>query len=106
MTKLALEAREATPDGAGGQGGSWQVLGTVWGEVTLRSGRLETGPASGISRVSYMIRVRAVGPEQPSRPKPGQRFRTGNRVFLIRTVADAKGGEPYLLCLTDEEILP
>ncbi|MBT8418867.1 MAG: head-tail adaptor protein [Silicimonas sp.] len=104
--KLVLEARDAVPDGAGGSSGGWVPLGTHWGEVTLRSGRQERGEAGARSRVSYVVRVRAVGPDQPSRPLPGQRFRDGARVFLIRTVADARSGAAYLDCLTDEEMLP
>ena len=104
--KLVLEARGQVPDGLGGHTGAWQALGTHWAEVAQRSGRQERGEGSARSRVSYTVRVRAVGPDQPSRPKPGQRFRDGNRVFMIRSVADARAGEPLLECLTDEELLP
>lgn len=104
--KLVLEARLAASDGAGGYAGAWEALGTHWAEVELQSGRQEAGEGSARSRVSYKVRVRAVGPEQASRPRPGQRFRDGSRMLLIRSVADARSGEPYLECLTDEEVLP
>ena len=104
--KLALEARANVDDGAGGSAGDWQVLGVHWAEMRQRSGRLETGLGGGVSRATYNVRVRAVGPEQPSRPRPGQRFRDGVRVYLIRSVTDARDGAPYLDCLTDEEVLP
>lgn len=104
--KLVLEERLDAPDGAGGFTEGWQALGTHWGDVRLRSGRLERGEASARSRASHTVWIRAVGHAQPSRPRPGQRFRDGSRVFLIRSVADARSGEPLLECLTDEEVLP
>lgn len=106
MRKLVLEARDSVADGAGGSTGQWSARGTHWGEVRLRSGRLERGEAGARSRVSYVVRIRAVGPDQPSRPLPGQRFRDANRLFLIRSVADARPGPGYLDCLCDEEVLP
>ncbi|WP_413717141.1 head-tail adaptor protein [Silicimonas sp. MF1-12-2] len=104
--KLVLEARVAVPDGSGGYWGEWEVLGTHWAEVILRSGRQEVGEGSARSRVSYSVRIRGVPPDGPSRPKPGQRFRDGNRVLHIRSVAEARSGNAFLECLTDEEVLP
>jgi head-tail adaptor len=104
--KLVLEARGVVPDGSGGFSGDWEALGMHWAEIVQRSGRLEAGEGTARSRVSYMVRIRAVALGQPSRPKAGQRFRDGNRVFLIRSVADARSGEALLECLTDEEVLP
>lgn len=104
--KLVLEEWIGSPDGAGGLTGDWQALGTHWGEVRLRSGRLERGEASARSRTTYMVWIRAVGPDQASRPRAGQRFRDGDRVLLIRSVADARSGAPLLEILTDEEMLP
>jgi head-tail adaptor len=104
--KLVLEAQGVAPDGAGGYSGDWAALGTHWAEVVQRSGRLEAGEGAARSRMSYLVRVRAVAPGQPSRPRAGQRFRDGNRVFLIRSVSEARSGESLLECLTDEELLP
>lgn len=104
--KLVLEERAEDPDGAGGHVGGWRALGTHWGAVRLNSGRLERGENSARSRTSLTILIRSVGPDQPSRPRAGQRFRDANRVYLIRSVGDARAGEPFLECLADEEVLP
>lgn len=106
VRKLVLEERQQVADGAGGFTGDWVALGVHWGEVMPRQGRLERGEGGARSRVPYVVRMRAVAPDLPSRPRSGQRFRDGARVFLIRAVGDARGGGPYLECLTDEEVLP
>ena len=103
--KLVLEERQETADGAGGFTGSWQALGVHWASLRQRSGRLERGDGAARSRVSYILRIRAVAPDQPSRPRAGQRFRAGNRVFLIRSVGDARNAPGFLDCLADEEVL-
>lgn len=101
--KVFLEERQQVADGAGGFSGSWQLLGTHWAEVLPRSGRLEAGEGNARSRARYILRIRAVAPEQPSRPRPGQRFREGSRIFAIRAVTEARGTRLYLDCLVDEE---
>lgn len=101
--KLVLEARVRTEDGAGGFSGGWTALGTHWGAVDPASGRLERGEELARSRVSYRVTVRAVPPQSASRPKAGQRFRDGARVFEIRAVRDATDLR-YLECLVDEEV--
>ena len=101
--KLVLEERQGTSDGAGGVDASWVTLGVHWGEISARAGRFEPGTVSARSRVPNLIRIRAVAPDQPSRPLAGQRFRDGDRLFLIRAVSDAPGAIAYLDCLTDEE---
>lgn len=103
--KLVLEERSGIADGAGGYSGGWVALGTHWAEVGRRSGRQERGEVGARSRVTYIVRLRAVAPGQPSRPRPGQRFRDGDRLFLIRSVGDARSGEAMLECVTDEEHL-
>lgn len=100
--KLLLEARSRSEDGAGGYSGSWSVLGTHWGAVEPRSGRLETGEEFARSRSSYRVTLRAVPPNSLSRPKPGQRFRDGARVFAIRSVQDGSDLR-FLTCNVDEE---
>ncbi|MEM8802425.1 MAG: head-tail adaptor protein [Pseudomonadota bacterium] len=101
--KLELEALTRVDDGAGGFVGNWTALGTHWGAVDATSGRLERGEAQPRSRVAYRITVRAVPPSSSARPKAGQRFREGARLYAIRAVlqsADAR----YLSCIVDEEL--
>ena len=102
--KLTLEERLGGDDGAGGQVGGWTPLGVHWGHVEARTGRYERGEGYPRSRVPYRITVRAVAPDAPSRPKPGQRFREGDRLFRIRSVADDGDRLRFLVCLADEEV--
>ena len=101
--KLVLEARLRSEDGAGGFSGGWVALGTHWGAVEPVTGRLERGEEGARSRVSYRVSLRAVPPTSASRPKAGQRFRDGARLFDIRAVRDASDLR-FLECLVDEEV--
>ncbi len=102
--RLVLEARSDVPDGMGGSDGTWVALGTLWAEVTARSGR-ETVVAGGESpRQPYRILVRAAPVGAPSRPRTDQRFREGTRIFNIRTVQEADEGARYLACLAEEAL--
>lgn len=101
--KLVLEARNRNEDGAGGFSGSWVALGTHWGAVEPASARLERGEALARSRASYRVTLRAVPPQSSARPKAGQRFRDGARLFDIRVVRDSTDLR-FLECLVDEEV--
>lgn len=102
--KLTLEARGAVPDGAGGRSGAWTALGTHWAHIEARTGRFEAGEEFPRARVPYRITLRTMPQDAPSRPKPGQRFVEGTRIFQIRTVADADTDMRYLVCFADEEV--
>lgn len=101
--KLVLEARSRTDDGSGGFAGSWVALGTHWGAVEPVSARLERGEELARSRASYRVTLRAVPPQSSARPKAGQRFRDGARVFEIRAVRDSSDLR-FLECAVDEEV--
>ena len=103
--KLELEARVQSPDGAGGFEGQWSALGTLWGAVEPTSGRLERGDGQARSRVSYRVTVRAMPPSSLARPRAGQRFREGARLYDIRAVMQS-GDARFLTCLVDEELAP
>lgn len=100
--KLVLEARTRNADGSGGFTGGWVVLGTHWGALESVSGRLERGEELARSRVQYRITLRAVPPTSVSRPRAGQRFREGARLFDIRAVRDSSDAR-FLTCIVDEE---
>ena len=102
--KLTLEERQGGGDGAGGQVGGWTALGVHWGLIVPSSGRYERGEGYPRSRVPHRITVRAVAPDAPSRPKPGQRFREGDRIYHIRAVQDLGPRVRFLMCLVDEEV--
>lgn len=101
---LVLEAPLRQPDGQGGYSEIWGALGSVWAQVTPRTGRAAAGIELSLSLVSYRITVRAAPQDAPSRPQPGQRFREGNRLFQINAVTEAPAGAHYLDCFADEEI--
>lgn len=103
--RLTLESPERASDGAGGFIQSWTSLGTVWAEVTARTGRETQVAGAALSTVAYRILVRAAPLGHPERPIPEQRFRDGARVFHIRSVAEADPMGRYLLCMSDEEVV-
>ncbi|MCA0927390.1 phage head closure protein [Ruegeria profundi] len=102
--KLVLEAPVRTADGAGGYTETWQALGTVWAEITARSGSERQVAGVPISRVGYRIVVRGAPKETTMRPSPDQRFAEGSRRFVIRAVADRDPRGQYLTCFADEEV--
>lgn len=101
---LQLEEPSATPDGSGGFSESWTVLGTLWGEVRARSGREQSGIGRARSVVPYIITVRAAPEGAPERPRAGQRFRDGSRLFRILAVADDDPSGRFLSCFAEEEV--
>lgn len=102
--RLTLEVPVRTGDGAGGYSEDWQSMGTLWADVTARSGAERFAAGTQVSRVSYRIVVRAAPEGSSMRPRPEQRFRDGGRVFLIRAVAERDPAGRYLTCFADEEV--
>ena len=98
--RLVLEDPMRSPDGAGGYTESWTALGHLWARVTPQSGR-EIGDRS-IMR--YRIAVRRMPEGAPSRPRPDQRFRDGDRVYNIEAVTESADDPKHLLCLAFEEV--
>jgi head-tail adaptor len=101
--RLELEQPQRAGDGAGGWSRSWESLGAIWAAVRARAGREIEEGARGRSRVSHRILVRAAPIGSAARPRADQRFRDGERVFLIRAVTEADARGRYLLCWADEE---
>ena len=102
--KLVLEERGGAPDGAGGVVSGWVSLGTHWGQIEPFLGRYERGEGYPRSRVPHRITIRAVAPGSPARPKAGQRFREGQRIYAIRSVHDRSTDARFLECIADEEV--
>jgi len=103
--KLVLEMPARVPDGAGGFTESWMPLGTLWAQVTARTGREKAGVAGPLSQVAYKIIVRAAPPSSEARPHPNQRFRESTRIYRILSVAEATTDGRYLVCTAQEEIV-
>ncbi|MFZ7090420.1 phage head closure protein [Primorskyibacter sp. 2E233] len=104
--RLTLERAERVPDGAGGYTQTWVVLGTVWGDVQARTGRVATGEAGAVSVTGYRIAVRAAPLGHSNRPEPGQRFGLQGRQFRIDAVTEDPKRNLYLICDCKEEVTP
>ncbi|WP_323764899.1 head-tail adaptor protein [Marinovum sp.] len=105
MTRaLVLEAPQDVPDGAGGFDRLWLPQGTLWAEVSARSGRFARGAAGPHSVSGYRIVVRAAPLGDPQRPVAGQRFREGARVWRIEAVTERSAEARYLTCFAEEEV--
>lgn len=102
-TKLVLEDPQRIPDGSGGYVDNWRALGTLWAEVTLRSGRETAQSGAPTSAVSYKIKVRGAPFGAVDRPKPEQRFRAGAQVFFIHAVAVDDADGRYITCYAIQE---
>ncbi len=103
--RLVLEEVTRQPDNAGGFAENWVVLGNLWADIKAGTGRERTLNAAVIPLLPYRIVVRAAPVGSSSRPKPGQRFREGDRVYRIEAVADRYRDGLYLECFTKEEVL-
>mgnify|MGYP002634670996 CR=1 FL=1 len=103
---LVLESPVKLADGAGGYSRTWEPLGLLWAEVKAGTGRELAASAATLSRVPYRITVRAAPDGAPSRPRAGQRFRDGNRIFPILAVAEQGVQAQYLTCHAEEEVAP
>lgn len=103
--RFVLETRRVVADEAGGVVASWQSLGLLWANVTTRTAREDFIAGQSRPRVWFRFIVRAVPPRAASRPQPGQRFREGERIFNILTVAEHDTFNRYLEIVAEEGVL-
>jgi head-tail adaptor len=101
---LVLEAVLRTPDGAGGFTEAWGSLGTLWAEVLPGSGSDVLGEERMLSAVPYRVTVRGAPVGAGSRPKAGQRFREGTRLFHSQAVTERDPDGRHLTCFAREEV--
>ncbi len=101
---LVLEEVLRTPDGAGGFTEAWSALGTLWAEILPGSGSDALGEERMLSAVPYRITVRGTPQGSRSRPRAGQRFREGMRLFLIQAVTERDQLGRHLTCFAREEV--
>ena len=103
--KLVLEAATQVPDGAGGFSEVWNALGTLWAQIIAGTGREVNAGGLAVSSVPCKIMVRGAPVDAPSRPKAGQRFVDGPRIYRILAVAEADKEARYLTCVAREEVV-
>ncbi len=101
---LVLEAPERVPDGAGGFVEGWTPLGTLWAEVSARTGREKRDGLAAVSSVALRIVVRGAPVGSLARPEAGQRFREGARIYAIHAVTERDVRGQYLVCFAEEEV--
>ena len=101
---LVLEAPVRISDSAGGFTQGWMAQGTLWAEITARTGREAGQTGAPVSRMSHRIVVRGAPWGNPDRPAPHQRFRDGTRIFNILAVAERDPNARYLVCFAEEEV--
>jgi len=102
--RLVLEEMQRLPDGAGGFTTEWSVLGTLWASVVAGTGAEKAGEFVTLSTVPYRITVRGAPPGAPSRPRPDQRLRDGDRLYRVLAVTEADARAAYLTCFAREEV--
>lgn len=102
--KLHLDEAQMTPDGAGGFDRTWVELGVLWAEIKPGTGRERGAEHLTVSTIPLRVTVRAAPHGAPSRPKPEQRFRAGNRLFRILAVTESDHTAQFLTCFCQEEV--
>ena len=101
-TELVLEAPEHLTDTGGGVVTSWEPVGTIWAEVEGISGREAISGGREAASGTHRITMRSAPLDSPRRPRPDCRFRSGNKIFAIRGVAEADPRRKYLTCWAEE----
>ncbi len=104
--RVILQVRARIADGAGGFQETWEPLGTLWAEITARTGRVANGQAGAVSVTGLKVTVRAAPHGHASRPEPGQRFRMGARILAIEAVTELDTDARYLVCHCEEQVTP
>lgn len=83
---------------------TWTDLGTMWGEISPKTGRIVTSNGGAGSGTNFKIRVRGAPVGHSNRPLPGQVFQMGTRQFRIDAVTEEEPRGLYLICQTREEV--
>ena len=101
--QMTLENPVRVADDAGGYVTTWEPLGTLFADVKTGTGRQSGDLVATLSKNTLRVIVRAAAVGAPSRPKAGQRFREGARLFRIDAVTAYDRGALYLTCFAIEE---
>ncbi len=100
--RVAIEAENATADGAGGLTDPWTnpiQVASVWAEITPLTGAEQLRAMRLEDRVSHRIRMRYRADVTPQ-----HRFRLGRRVFNIRSVLNEDERDRWLTILAEEGV--
>lgn len=102
--RLVLEEANSVSDGAGGNSEVWSALGVHWAQVDARTGSGRSREFLTRSRLGLKITIRFAPQGSTARPKPGQRFVDGSRIYAIDAVHEIGGRSGYLMCFAEEEV--
>lgn len=94
--RMALEEKQVSADGGGGETVAWVHLGTLWADLRPARGSEGTIGGRSASRVTHRVVVRSAPDGSPRRPAATQRLRLGTRLFDILAVADEDAAGAYL----------
>lgn len=96
--RLVLEKPAGAGDGAGGRVIAWSAAGILWAEMRLL-GADERPVGEGLAEMRlYRIVMR-----HRDDVATGDRFRLGERTFLVLATSDPGGDRRFLACLAEEE---
>jgi SPP1 family predicted phage head-tail adaptor len=99
--RLTLEKPVATDDGAGGRMIAWSAVASVWAEMTPLKAEEKPRGEGLIDMTLHRVVIRRRGDV-----KVGDRFRRGERTFLVLALRDPAEDGRYLECLAEEEGRP
>lgn len=102
--RLVLESLVRTADGAGGFAEAWVPRGTLWARMRPGAGGEAVKGELVEGRVPWRIEVRAAPAGAAARPRPDERLRVGDRVFVILAVAEAPDGRRLTLFAREEVV--
>lgn len=104
-TRLILEERVSTPDGAGGEADEWTTIGVHHVALDARSAAEGEIGERRFGSVNYRATMRYAPHGAVGRPRADQRFREGERIFNILGVADADSRKQWMICWLEEGAL-
>ncbi len=96
--RLSLETAAASPDGQGGADTTWSETAALWARIEPVSFQVRHEAGAETGTVTHRIWVRFRRDIEA-----GQRFRKGERVFLVKLVRDPDETQRYLVCQCEEE---
>jgi SPP1 family predicted phage head-tail adaptor len=99
--RLTLEKPVATDDGAGGRTIAWSAVASVWAEVTPLEAEEKPRGEGLIDLTLHRVVIR-----RRADVAVGDRFRRGDRTFVILALRDPAEDGRYLECLAEEEGRP
>lgn len=102
--RLILERSEAVADGAGGFSRVWPEIGTLWGDVRMRSGDLRDTEFGQTPRLRLRVKTQAVPEGHEMRPRVGDRLRDGGRLYQISALHEGDPLGRTLVLLVSEEV--